>query len=166
MPKENGKDTSRNDDATPLALPTGEFPAFFQDFIQPFNEVMGQFFPSSFQTFWNEVGAREPSIDFQDRGDHYLLTAELPGFEKNDVEVGVSSNTLDVKAERNTSNEVKKKDNIQTRRTRSYFQRSFQLPQEVLSDKVSGTMKNGVLELKLPKKGQKAKDKSRRVDLR
>jgi HSP20 family molecular chaperone IbpA len=36
----------------------------------------------------------------------------------------------------------------------------------VLSEKVSGTMKNGVLELKLPKKEPKAVDKSRRVDLK
>ena len=50
--------------------------------------------------------------------------------------------------------------------TRSYFHRFLSLPEEVVSEKVAGTMKNGVLELKLPKKEPKARDGSRRVALK
>jgi HSP20 family protein len=169
MPTKNDKNKSRgrkDEDTTSLAVPGFGFPRLFEDFMRPFDEFMEPFFPGSARSYLSELSGREPAIDLQDRGDHYLMTAELPGFEKKDVEVKVSSNVLELKAERSSEKESESKDTRETRRIHSYFQRSFALPEEVLSEKVGGTMKNGVLELKLPKKEQKARDESRRVDLK
>jgi len=111
------------------------------------------------------LGGRKPIIDFQDRGDHYMLTAELPGFERKDVEVKVDSNTLELEAEKSAEKEKKSKEGTMTQHSRSYFHRCLALPEEIVSEKVSGTMKNGVLELKLPKRTPKLSAKSKRVDL-
>jgi HSP20 family protein len=134
--------------------------------MRPFDELMKPFFPSSMRSFWSELRERGPSIDLQDRGSHYLLTAELPGFEKKDLEVRVDSNVLELKAEKSTDTETKGKEGSQRQSSRSYFHRYMTLPEEVASEKVTGTMKNGVLELKLPKKALKVADKTRRVDLK
>ena len=72
-----------------------------------FDRFMEPFFPDSMRSFWTEMGGKEPVIDFQDRGDHYMLTAELPGFEKKDVEVKIDSNALELKAERSSDRETK-----------------------------------------------------------
>jgi HSP20 family protein len=169
MTTKNNKERSRrqeDNDSTAIALPSLGLPRIFEGFMKPFDEFTSPLFHSSMGSMWTEVQGREPVIDFQDRGDHYVLTAELPGFEKNEVEAKVTSNELELKAEKNSQKESKGKNGTQTMSTRAYFRRYLTLPEEVVSEKVSGTMKNGVLELKLPKKEPKARDGSRRVDLK
>ena len=138
----------------------------FDEFTKPFDEFIEPFFPSSVRTFFSSLNGREPSFDIQDRGDKYVVTAELPGFGKDDVEVRVNTNSLELKAEKKTDDEKKEKNATETRKSYSYFQRYLTLPEGVMTEKVEGTMKNGVLELKLPKKGGSLEDKSRRVDLK
>jgi len=164
--KHEDKSRRPEDDSTALALPSFSFPSIFEEFMRPFDQFMEPFFPNSVRSFWTEMGGKEPIIDFQDRGDHYMLTAELPGFEKKDVEVKIDSSALELKAERSADKETKSKEGTMTQHSRSSFHRYFTLPEEVVSEKVSGTMKNGVLELKLPKMTPKLSDKSRRVDLK
>ncbi len=169
MTTRNNKERSRrqaDDDSKALALPSPGIPRIFEEFMRPFDEFMQPLFPSSMRSMWTEVQGREPVVDFQDRGDHYVLTAELPGFEKNEVEVKVTSNELELNAEKNSQKESKGKDGTQSMSTSAYFHRFLSLPEEVESEKVVGTMKNGVLELKLPKKEPKAQDGSRRVALK
>jgi HSP20 family protein len=166
MTDKNSKSRRPDEDTTALAVPGLGFPSIFEDFMRPFDELMKPIFPTSMKSFWSELREREPTVDLQDRGSHYLLTAELPGFEKKDLEVKVDSNVLEVRAEKSTDSETKGKEGSQRQRSRSYFHRYMTLPEEVVSEKVNGTMKNGVLEVKLPKRAPKIADKSRRVDLK
>lgn len=152
-------------DSTDLELPRFPLPSIFEDFMRPFDDFMAPFL-SGARSPWTELGVKEPSIDFQDRGDHFVLTAELPGFDKKDVEVDISSNILELKAERSSDKETKDKEGTQRQNIRSYFHRYLTLPEEVLSEKVDGAMKNGVLELRLPKRAPKAGMRPRRVDLK
>jgi HSP20 family protein len=164
MPNNDKKNKSRrpqDDEPTDLAIPTFGFPRVFQDYMKPFDELMGSFFQNPW-SLWGRQGGKEPTIDFQDRGDHFVFTAELPGFEKKEVEVKVSAGGLELKAEKTTRGDGK---NQQTT-SREYYHRYLAIPEEVRTDKVSGTMKNGVLELKLPKAEPTARDNSRRVDLK
>ena len=169
MTTKNNKERSRrqeDNDSNAIALPSLGFPRTFEEFMRPFDEFMQPLFPGSMRSMWTEVQGREPVVDFQDRGDHYVLTAELPGFERNEVEVKVTSNELELKAEKTSQKESKGKNGTQSMSTRAYFHRYLSLPEEVVSEKVAGTMKNGVLELKLPKKEPKAQEGSRRVALK
>jgi HSP20 family protein len=127
---------------------------------------MEPFFPDPERYAWSGLHQKEPVVDMQDRGDHYLMTAELPGFEKKDVEVRVDSKILELRAEKSSDSEAKNKEGTSIQSGHSYFHRYMTLPEAVLSERVSGTMKNGVLELKLPKLKEKLPDKSRRVDLK
>ncbi|HXW37649.1 MAG TPA: Hsp20/alpha crystallin family protein [Nitrososphaerales archaeon] len=161
--EKNGKPRKEKDTgSTALALPE----SIFQNFMKPFQDFMQPLFPSSMSSLLSEFGGREQSTDLQDRGDHYVLTAQLPGFEKKDVDVRVDSNVLELKAESKSERQNKKDNGAWTQRSHSYVHRYMTLPEEVLSEKVSGTMKNGVLELKLPKKEPKALERNRRVDLK
>lgn len=166
MTDKNTKDKSRTQDrseSTDLALPTLGMPRLFEDFTRPFEDFMAPFLPSSMRSLWSS--GKEPNIDIQDRGDHFLLTAEFPGFDKDDIEVRVTSNALELKAEKRAENSSKNGNGKRMERSYSYFQRYLTLPEQVRSEKVDGTMKNGILELKLPKAEPKPKDTSRRVHL-
>jgi HSP20 family protein len=149
-------------DPMALALPGLNLPAVFEDFMKPFDELIGPLFPRSMRPLWTELRGRESDVDVQDRGDHFVVTAELPGFEKNDVEVKVGSDSLELKAEKRFRASTDKWEQS----SHSYFHRYVGLPEQVLSEKVDGTMNNGVLELKLPKKEPKPGDKPRRVSLK
>lgn len=169
MTEKNAKRKSQkrsNPDTTALAIPNGGLASIFDDFMKPFGEFMEPFFPSSLRSFWSELDTRQPSLEIQDRGDHFILTAELPGFAKDDVEVRVNPNSLELKAERKSDNESKGAEGTQQRRSYASFHQYLSLPEQVVTDKVDGTMKNGILELKLPKKEPRPEEKARRVDLK
>jgi len=133
--------------------------------MKPFDEFMAPLFPGPSSSLWSELSDKEPSMDIQDRGDHFNLTAQLPGFDKKDIEVRINSNVLELKAEKRSEEGAKKGSDQQRRSSYSFFQRYMTLPERVVAEKVDGTMKNGVLELKLPKAEPKAKDSLRRVHL-
>ena len=152
------------DDSTSLAPRQGTgLESIFDEFFRPFDQFFQPFFGGTMRSSpWGEAGFRQPILDFQDRGDHYSLTAELPGFTKDEVEVKVGSNGIELKADK-AEKESKGKDGSYQRSSRSYYQ-YLSLPDQVLTEKIEGTMKNGVLELKLPKRNAKLTD-ARRVDL-
>jgi HSP20 family protein len=159
--KQNGLDTKNS---TALAIPSIGFPRIFEDFMKPFDEFMGPLLQTPNASIFSQFEEKAPRFDIQDRGDHYRLTAELPGFDKNDVEVRVTGNAIELKAEKRTE-QSKKGKNGPTQSSYSSFHRYMSIPEPVLSEKVDGTMKNGVLELKLPKSEPKQRDVSRKVHL-
>ncbi len=163
MNEKNAKERSRSQkgtDSTSLATSSLGIPSSFQDFVAPFDELIGSFFRNS-SPLLSELRRNEPNAEVQDRGDHFVLTAELPGFDKKDVEVYASSNVVELKAEKRS--DEKKADSRYSRY--SYFHRYLTLPEPVVSGKADGTMKNGILSLKLLKVERKRKGVARRVHL-
>ncbi len=90
------------------------------------------------------------STDVIDKGDSYLLQADLPGFNKDEIRLDLDKDTLSITA---THNEEKRenRDNYvrQERRYQSYC-RSFHIP-GIKKDNITASYHNGVLEVNLPK---------------
>ncbi len=107
--------TPSDSDTTELALPNSGLASIFDEFMRPFSDFES-FFPRSLQQVWSELGRRQPTFELQDRGGHFSLTAELPGFAKDDVEVRINSSSLELKAEKKS--DEKKKEGDGTRRQR------------------------------------------------
>ena len=89
--------------------------------------------------------------DIQDKGDHYLLEADLPGF-KNDIHIDVENGMMTITAERHSEHEEKDKKGSYVRCERSYgsYQRSFDLS-GIDEDNLQAAYADGVLKLTLPK---------------
>jgi len=137
----------------------------FEELFRPFDEFFQPLTPSASSSFLSgQTGSRQPILDIQDRGDHFNVTAELPGFTKDEVQVKVDSGGIELRADK-TERKSKGKDGSYQTSSRSYYQ-YLSLPDQVNAEKIDGTMKNGILELKLPKRAFKLKDSSRRVDLK
>ncbi len=98
------------------------------------------------------LGAWIPPVDIVEEKDRILLTAELPGFQENDVEVQMEGNLLTLRGERKS--EVEKEGRTFHRTERSYgqFVRSFTLPNNVDRDRIKATFANGLLHIELPKR--------------
>lgn len=90
--------------------------------------------------------------DIQDKGDHYLLEADLPGFKKDDIHIDVNDGMMTITAERHSEHEEKDKKGNYVRCERSYgsYQRSFNLS-GIDESGLQAAYADGVLKLTLPK---------------
>lgn len=122
------------------------------DPFDPFTKLDKVFFGDPF--FSNATTAVAAfGTDVTDEGDHYQLTADLPGFKKDDIEINVEDGILTIQAERNEETEDTDKKGRYIRRERTYgsYKRSFDLS-EVDDDNITAKYEDGVLSLILPKK--------------
>jgi HSP20 family protein len=94
--------------------------------------------------------AERSQVAFEDDGTNFVLRADVPGLTENDFEISVANNTVTLKGERKVQ---VPQGYSQHRRERSdvRFAKSFQLPARVDADKVTATLKHGVLTLTLPR---------------
>ncbi|MGJ5138898.1 Hsp20/alpha crystallin family protein [Bradyrhizobium oligotrophicum] len=93
-----------------------------------------------------------PAVDVAEHDNAYEVTAELPGLDEKNVEVKVASGVLSIKGEKQEDKEEKKKDYYVRERSFGSFERSFQIPDGVDTDKIEAVFKQGVLKVTLPKK--------------
>jgi HSP20 family protein len=101
-------------------------------------------------------------VDLYEEKDDIVVKAELPGMEKDNIEVNLSENRLTIKGEKKKEEEVKKEGYYRSERSYGSFVRTLELPSEVQTDKVKAAFKNGVLEIRLPKT-EEAKKKETKV---
>ena len=104
-----------------------------------------------------------PNVDLIDRGNEFLLRAEIPGVEKGDLDVSLTDSTVILRG-KVTREEEKKEDNYYFCETgHGEFTRTIALPAEVDGSKAKATYKNGVIELLLPK-SEAAKPRKIKID--
>ena len=96
-----------------------------------------------------------PAVDITEDEKEYLITADLPQVEKDDVKVVVENGSLIIRGER--KRESVHKDRKVHRIERSYgsFQRSFSLPDDADGNGVTASFKDGALRVSLPKSEEK-----------
>lgn len=98
---------------------------------------------------WSSV-AIYPRTNLCDAGDNLELIAEVPGVEKEALNVKIQGNYLEISGSRKPDNPEGYKVHRTERETAS-FSRSFTLPYEVEAAKVEATLKDGLLKMTLPK---------------
>ena len=103
--------------------------------------------------------------DISDSGDAYIVESDLPGINKEDIDINIGDGVLTVKAERKYESSDENAGKY-LRRERAYgsFERSFNIS-DIDAENIDAEFKNGVLILTLPKKQPEA-PKSRRLEVR
>ncbi len=122
-------------------------------FFDPFEELkrMQDRIGRMFEEF--DVPYYSPSmpVDVIDEKDEIRVIADLPGFDKNEIEVYVEDGTLVIRATRKEEVEEKKKNYIRQERRFGEVYRRISLPVDVDVDKIKAKYNNGILEVILPK---------------
>jgi len=95
--------------------------------------------------------SKMPKIDVVDRKKEIIIKAELPGFEKEDLDISIANNQLVIKAKSCKEEKEEKGDYLKQEIRKSEIYRSVSLPAEVEDEKIKTSYKNGVLELTIPK---------------
>lgn len=122
----------------------------------PFRELENlerEFFGMNPYGFMRDTGLGEFRTDLKDTGDAYVLEADLPGFEKKDINIEMNGDVLTITAERHSEHEEddKKKNYIRCERSYGSYERQFDIS-GVESDGITAKYENGVLTLNMPKK--------------
>lgn len=96
-----------------------------------------------------------PAIDVADHEDEYIVTADLPGFDRDEIDVSLVDQSLRIEAEHETESETDEETEtgtyIRKERHREATSRTVRLPGPVDEEAVSATHSNGVLTVTLPK---------------
>ena len=90
-------------------------------------------------------------IQLAESGDSFDVKAEVPGFDEKDLEINVEPRRVTISGKRETSKEEKKSKSVYSETGCDQVLRVVDLPAEVETDKVTATLKNGVLALTMPK---------------
>ncbi len=139
-----------------------------QEIDRLFDEFDGGFWRTPFRSPLFDVAPLRgngfpamPAVDVSETDKAYEITAELPGMDEKNVEVKVANGILTIKGEKQDEKEEKKKDYYRRERSFGSFERSFQVPEGVDSDKIEASFKKGVLSVTFPKspEAQKAEKK-------
>ncbi|TLP81723.1 Hsp20/alpha crystallin family protein [Maribacter sp. ACAM166] len=116
------------------------------------------------ENFWNGKSA-EPALNIKENDDNFEIELAAPGFGKKDFEVTIEDGCLNIKAEKETSEE--EKDDNYTRREFSYnaFERSLQLPDSIKDEDIKAKYDGGILSFKLAKKEEAKKLPPKKVQI-
>ena len=99
-----------------------------------------------------------PSFDMYEKNGNYVVKAELPGIEKDDISIDIDNDVVTISGKKESKHEEKDTNYYLKESRYGSFSRSFRLPSEVQEDKVDATMKDGVLNVVIPlKKSPKAR---------
>ncbi|GAB6183935.1 Hsp20/alpha crystallin family protein [Thermodesulfovibrio hydrogeniphilus] len=139
----------------------------FEEFERLFDEVMRRPF-SVFGSLLPRVSSAEemitPAVDLYEEGDDLVIKAELPGINKEDIEVKLTEDYITISGEKKKEEKVEEKDYYRYERSYGSFSRTFRLPVEVQTDKAKAKFENGVLEIRIPK-SEEAKTKERKLQI-
>jgi len=105
----------------------------------------------SFSKLAQPFEGKTPSVDVIDRDDVVIVKAELPGVAKKDIDVSVTNNTLTIKGSTSHEEKEEKGDFYRCEISRGSYSRTLSLPAEVDEEKTKAKVKDGILELTLPK---------------
>jgi HSP20 family protein len=109
-----------------------------------------------------ELGAWLPPVDIAEDKDRIVLTAELPGFKENQIEIQMEGGVLTLRGERKFEEEKEGRNYHRVERSYGQFVRSFTLPNNVDRDNIKASFSNGLLEIALPKR-EEAKPRQIRI---
>ncbi len=142
------------------------------DFIDRMSEEMDRVFDRVFRDFgmprrswWRSPGAmtgREgtwaPRVEAFQKGDRFIVRADLPGLKKEDVQVELTEDAVTIHGERREEHEEEREGYYHSEREYGQFYRTVPLPEGVIGESAQASFKNGVLEISMqaaPSEGRK-----------
>ena len=115
------------------------------------------------ELFGRGEGRFLPAIDIGEDDGQYVVTAELPGTQREDVTVELKDGMLTIRGEKKSEREEKKEHRRYVERSYGTFSRAFTLPSDADQDRIQAAFKDGVLTVTI---GKSAETKPKTVDIK
>ena len=104
-----------------------------------------------------------PAVDIKETEKEFLIHADIPGVNPDDIDVHMEDGMLTIKGERESETKEEREGYKRIERQRGSFYRRFSLPDTANADKISAKSKNGVLEISIPKQ---EKAQARKIEVK
>ena len=153
--KADGKQTSLEPSRSILRIVDpffGRMSRWFDDFWWPFENRIQ--FPLSI-----ESNFRMPLINITEDSKEFKIEAEIPGLNKEDINLSIIDDILEIKGESEKESEEEKKDFTRREYKSSSYYRRFRLPDNVDETKITADLNNGRLQISMPKLETEKKEK-------
>ncbi len=134
-----------------------ELDKLFEDFLAPIGARRRGYIKP-------ETGVITPSIEMFEKDNDVVIKAELPGINKEDMDISITNDVLTIKGEYKKSEEIKEENYYIREKVYGNFSRTIGLPPDVNTDKVEAELKNGVLQIVFAKK-EEAKTKEKKITI-
>jgi len=121
-----------------------------------FSDIMDEFFNEAIATRRRTF---VPSIDVSETDNQYQIDVEIPGMNKDDINLNVENNMLTISGERTFEQEEDGKQYHKKENRYGSFSRSFRLPENIDSESVDANYENGLLHITVDKSEEKVKKK-------
>ena len=108
---------------------------------------------------------RHPLVDISDEGNAFVVKAEVPGLRKEDINIEVTEDGIEISGESSSEKEEKEGGYVRKERHYARFQRSLPFPDKIVPDKADAQLKDGLLTVKVPKAAPPEK-KSKKIDIK
>jgi len=96
-----------------------------------------------------------PAMDLIERGDEFVLRADLPGMAEDDVSIEIKDHVLTIAGERKAEHEEEAESYYRAERAVGTFTRTLTLPEGVDPDAIAANFADGVLEVRIPKPAER-----------
>lgn len=134
----------------------------FERMRRDMDRLWDSFFEGGHRKRGEEAGEWLPSLDVSETKNDLVVKAELPGMDPKEIDISLSEGVLTIKGERKQEKEEKEENYHLIERSYGSFTRSFRLPREVQSEKISTSYTDGGLKVTLPK-SEEAKNKESKI---
>ena len=122
----------------------------FQDELK---QVFEKFFGESEGDQSNVVTSQwMPRVDIKEENDRFVILADIPGVDPNDIEIHMDKGILSIKGERRNESREQNERYSRVERSHGVFYRRFALPDSANPDGISASGSHGVLEISIPKR--------------
>jgi HSP20 family protein len=119
-----------------------------------FNDEMNRYLSGMRSAAANQEHDWTPAVDIHEEEGHYLLTADIPGVNRKDVEITLEDGVLTIKGERKSVKEITEEGYRRRERIHGTFLRQFNLPETVDAANISARAEDGVLNIEIPKQAR------------
>ncbi|MDD8017466.1 MAG: Hsp20/alpha crystallin family protein [Bacteroidota bacterium] len=133
---------------------SGEFPAFcgIELLRRDVNRMFDEFFRGDVLADESFLGHDwSPAVDVVENDEAYVLKAEIPGMNKDDVKITLENNVLTIRGEKKNENEKEEGNFHRVERSYGMFERSFTIPGSIKVNDIDAQYNNGILTMTLPK---------------
>jgi HSP20 family protein len=120
--------------------------------MDPFENMMRDFAPTMFRSMMQPTATPTIAIDIQEMDNAYLMTAELPGVKKEDIDISINANQVSITAEAKQEKVGGEGKDLCSERCYGKVSRTIQFPLDIEENNADATYADGVLHLTLPKK--------------
>ena len=135
----------------------------------PFKEMkkiqneMNKLFANNFMDGFRDFNINEQFSSLREDEDELIFRINLPGIKKEDIQLLINENTLEVKVEKKSELKIKKKNYSREESSYKGFHKVMSLPCKIIPEDVESNYKDGILEIKMPKAEKK---KLRKIEIK